>query len=46
MDLISLGSDGAILDRLVAAIRRDGPIQKNRDSVPVDLWRKALRRAR
>jgi hypothetical protein len=37
------GNDGAILDRLVAALRRDGPSQKLQDSVPTDLWRKALR---
>jgi len=36
-------SDGCILDRLVAALRRDGPSQELEDSVPRDLWRRALR---
>ena len=39
------GSDGAIIDRLVALIRRYGRAQRLYDSVPKDLWAKALRRA-
>lgn len=39
-------NDGQILDKLVAALRRDGPSQRLMDSVPLDLWRKALRRVR
>lgn len=39
-------NDGAILDRLVIAIRRDGQTQRLSDSVPLDLWRKALRKLR
>lgn len=38
-----MSHDGEILDRLVAAIRRDGPTQRLQDSVPIDLWRKALK---
>lgn len=38
-------SDGAIIDKLVCLIRRDGPLQKHYDSVPVTIWRKAMRRA-
>jgi hypothetical protein len=37
-------NDGAILDHLVAQLRRWGRIQRLFDSVPLDLWRKALKR--
>lgn len=38
--------DGAILDALVAAIRREGTSSQLLDSVPLDLWRRAVRMAR
>jgi hypothetical protein len=37
--------DGCIVDRLVAAILRDGLTQRIYDSAPKDLIRKAMRRA-
>jgi len=37
-------NDGAILDRLVATLRQTGITQRLKDSVPLDLWHRALRR--
>ena len=38
-------TDGCIMDRLVAAIRRDGLTQAIEDSAPKDLERRAARMA-
>lgn len=46
MGSVEAVSDGAILDRLKAALLREGPTERLKDSVPVDLWRRALRRVR
>lgn len=44
MGSVEVVNDGAILDKLVEALRREGRSQRLFDSVPLTLWRKALRR--